>query len=287
MAKRSSTPRVDMNDPAVQAILTTLLAEFTARGLTASDLHEDYEGPSPDDMREQCCTTGDFSDVDYDLAFKSLTAANLVKTGPMKMYDNPPNGGVFILGFYSQNKFTYLTETGYQQANRQRATKPRPVPAQHVHISGGTFNNSPIGVGHGVSQTLNLSTATTDQLIERLRDEVKLQIADEARQTQILDKLDALQAAPDNPTRLERYMQVMGAIGDHITVLSFSADAVDAQPPTPTFLEVKGDAQGELIQDTRDLGVIVESSLDRPLWIRTLSQRSSSSNSRSNTPRRG
>jgi len=76
-------------------------------------------------------------------------------------------------------------------------------------------------VGHGVTQTLNLNTATTDQLIERLRDEVKLQIADESRQTQILDKLDALQAAPDNPTRLERYMQVMGAIGDHITVFSF------------------------------------------------------------------
>jgi hypothetical protein len=39
--------------------------------------------------------------------------------------------------------------------------------------------------------------------------------------TQILDKLDVLQAAPDAPTRLERYMQVMGAIGDHITVFSF------------------------------------------------------------------
>jgi hypothetical protein len=185
MAKRSSTPKVDMNDPAVQAILAALLADFTARGLTASDLNKSYEGPSPANMREQCCATGDFCAVDYDLAFKSLTAANLVQTGPMKMYDNPPNNGFFIIGFYSQNKFAYLTETGYQQANRQRATKPRPVPAQHVHISGGTFNNSPIGVGHGVSQILNLNTATTDQLIERLREEVKLQIADESRQQQI------------------------------------------------------------------------------------------------------
>jgi hypothetical protein len=220
MAKRS-TQRADLDHPAVKAILTALLDDFRGRDLTASDLQEGYEGPPPDELKAQCCASADFSEVDYDLAFRSLEATSLVKTGPMKMIDNDPYSGVVIIGFRSENKFALLTETGYQQASRLSAAKPARTASPHLHISGGTFHNSPIGVGHTVSQTLNISTATSDQLIERLREEVRSQIADKERQDAILDKLDALQAAHDNPSRIERYMQVMGAIGDHITVFSF------------------------------------------------------------------
>jgi len=224
MAKRSTPKaRVDINDPAVTAILAALITDFGTRGLGASDLHNGYEGPSPADLREQCIAAADFGEVEYDLALKSLMNASLVKTGPMKMLDNPPGSSVLIIGFRSENKYAFLTETGYQEANRLRKTRPRSISAaaQHVHISGGTFNNSPIGIGHDVAQTLNLNTASTDQLIERIREEVRLQIPDSSRVDEILEKLDALQAAHDKPTKLERYMQVMGAIGDHITVLSF------------------------------------------------------------------
>jgi hypothetical protein len=224
MATRNTpAPRVDMDDPAVTAILAALIADFSARGLSADDLRGGYQGPAPADLRQQCLVLGDFGGVEYNLARKSLISANLVKTGPMKMLDNDPNSSVLFIGFRSEEKFTFLTETGYQQANRLRTSKPRAVSAaaQHVHISGGTFNNSPIGIGNDVAQTLNLNAAGTDQLIAKLREEVLSRIDDASRQQDILAKLDELQAAHDKPTKIERYIQVMGAIGDHITVLGF------------------------------------------------------------------
>jgi hypothetical protein len=40
-----------------------------------------------------------------------------------------------------------------------------------VHISGGTFHQSPIGVGTKISQTVNIS-ASSDELFSRLREEI-------------------------------------------------------------------------------------------------------------------
>lgn len=73
MAKRNTpAPRVDMEDPAVTAILAALITDFGSRGLSANDLGDGYEGPSPPDLREQCIAVGDFDEVEYDLALKNL-----------------------------------------------------------------------------------------------------------------------------------------------------------------------------------------------------------------------
>ena len=219
MAKRKTM--VDLDDAAVKAILSALLTDFKARDLTAADLHESYEGPALPALKEACLADGGFGKVDYDLAFKSLELANLIKTGPIDVYDNDPNAGFTIIGTYSKEEWVHLTETGYQAAGRVRAVRPVRISAPNVHISGGTFHNSPIGVGHNVAQELNLNTASTEQLIERLRAEVRSKIEDTDRQDAILEKLDELQAAHDKPTRMERYLTLMGAAGDHITVLMF------------------------------------------------------------------
>lgn len=121
---------------------------------------------------------------------------------------------------FARDYISFVKDRSDSQATEAPARQPA-EPTTNVHISGGTFHNSPIGVGQHVSQQLNLQTASTEQLIDRLRDEVKTRIADTARQEQIIAKLDDLRDAHDKPSRIERYMSLMGAVGDHITVLSF------------------------------------------------------------------
>lgn len=218
---RNQIKKVDLSDGAVKQILGILLGEFRERGLGANNLHEGYEGIAPATLKTSCCANGRVSEVDFDLAMKNLLEADLVKTGPIEMYDNP-DPSIVMIAFYSKNEFSYLTEAGYQAANKVGAIKPpRPPAATTVHISGSTFHNSPVGVGHHIAQEINLTTANTDQLIERLRMEVQQHIPDDAKRGNVITKLDALQAAHDQPTRLDRYTQLMGVIGDHITVLTF------------------------------------------------------------------
>lgn len=78
--------------------------------------------------------------------------------------------------------------------------------------------SSIVAIPHHVSQEINLNTANTDQLIERLREKVQQHIPEETKRSNVLTKLNELQSAPDKPTRLERYTQL---IGDHITMLTF------------------------------------------------------------------
>jgi hypothetical protein len=63
--------------------------------------------------------------------------------------------------------------------------------------------------------------ANSAELIERLRTEICKHIAVEEKRTDALAKLDELREAPDKPSKLDRYSQLMSVIGDHITVLGF------------------------------------------------------------------
>jgi hypothetical protein len=194
----------------VKRILGVQLGEFREKGFSAADLHDGYEGMARAALKTSCCADGRVSEVDFDLALKNLIDAELVQTGPTELYDNPDPSFV-ILAFFSKNEFSYLTEAGYQGANKVGAIKPpRPPSATTVHITGSTFHNSPICVGHHVSHEINLTTTNTDQLIEQLRAEGQQHIPDEAKRGSVIAKLDELQAAHDQRTRLERYAQLMG-----------------------------------------------------------------------------
>jgi hypothetical protein len=215
MAKKSTkSPTLDET---ARVILSLLLTEFRAKGLGMEELGNTYQGLSPTALKSTCCADGRISDVDFDLAMSDLDNADLVKTGPMEMYDNPPGSSVVVIGFYSKNEYSYLTEQGYKAATRLGIARPPGMSVPRVHISGGTFHQSPIGIGDQVAQTVNIS-ASSDELFNRLREEIQERISDDKKRSDIIVQLDALEDAKDKPSRLERYTQLVGVIGDHVTV---------------------------------------------------------------------
>lgn len=216
MAKQKA-PTVNLEEEAVKRIFAALLTEFRQKGYGTEELHNGYEGLSPVALKEICSADGRVSEVDFDLAMKDLEQDDLVKTGPMEAYDNPPGSYVMVIALFSKNEYAYLTEKGYKAATRVKLA--RAAGTQHVHISG-NFHQSPIGVGNHISQSVSISAASSE-MFDRLREEIRTRIEDVPKRSEALVRLDALEAAPDRPSKLERYTQLVGVLGDHITVLSF------------------------------------------------------------------
>ncbi len=124
--------------------------------------------------------------------------------------------------FFSKNEYSYLTEAGYKAATKINAVRrARPI-APHVHITGNTYNQSPVGIREAVSHTIDISAASSDEMFEYLRREIDRHIDDQQKRAAILDRLRDLEAAEDKPSRMERYNQLVGTIGDHITVQGFA-----------------------------------------------------------------
>jgi hypothetical protein len=217
MAKARQVHKVSLDDEAVKEILAALLQEFRQRGFGTAELHKSYQGMSPTQLKQLCCDGGAVSDVDFDLAMSDLDKGGLVKTGPMKAYENTPGSSVVIIALYSKNEYAYLTEDGYKAASKVRPARPPRVPMPTVHISGGTFHQSPIGVGKQVQQTIQVS-AGSDELFGRLKDEIVKHVADEQKRSAALVHLEKLEAAPDRQTKIEVYNKLVGSIADHITI---------------------------------------------------------------------
>jgi hypothetical protein len=91
---------------------------------------------------------------------------NRALTGPTVPHENPPDSSIFVIGIYSKREFVYLTEKGYKAA--KKPVPKRPSPAQTVHISGGNFHNSPIGVGKTVNQTMSFNDSRTINDLQHL-----------------------------------------------------------------------------------------------------------------------
>ncbi len=211
-SKKSTT----LDEPA-KRVLSLLVTEFREKGFGTEELRNSYQGLSPAALKSTCCADGKFSDVDFDLAMSDLEERGLVNTGPMELYNDPPGSSVTIIAFYSKNEYSYLTEEGYKAATRLGVTRPTSMSIPRVHISGGTFHQSPIGVGAQVSQRVNIS-ASSDELFTRLREEIQEKVVDDKKRSQIMVQLDALEDAQGQPSMLERYNQLVGVIGDHVTV---------------------------------------------------------------------
>jgi hypothetical protein len=113
------------------------------------------------------CEDGEHSQVDFDLALKELEDGLLIGTGPMVPFDNEPGSGVFILVLHSKREYAYLTEAGYRAAAQVANQRPRTSPP-HVHISGGTFHQSQIGIGEQVTQMQKVDVENDAEVIERL-----------------------------------------------------------------------------------------------------------------------
>ncbi|WP_420608329.1 hypothetical protein [Novosphingopyxis sp.] len=141
-----------------QEILIALKTEFIEQSRSAADLSKGYVGLNMQQLQTEVLGSEAVSRVDYDLALKELEDRKLVGTGPMEMYDNPPNSSAIIIAFFSKREYIYLKEEGYRMAGNQLKAKSS-QPKQNVHISGGNFYQSPIGVGEQVSQQINFDVS--------------------------------------------------------------------------------------------------------------------------------
>lgn len=154
-------------DGLAQEILADVLADFRARNLGSADLQRPYEGASLPALMRRFCGDGGASRVDFDLAVKELETGKLVGTGPMELYENDPNSGVVILAFFSKREHVYLTEKGYRAAQRAKPA-PKAAARASVHISGGTFHHSPIGVGGQVTQSVGVNAENQPEVVDYL-----------------------------------------------------------------------------------------------------------------------
>ncbi|MDD9246563.1 hypothetical protein PVM12_21360 [Enterobacter soli] len=156
-------------DEAAKQILGTLLADFTDRGLTAQDLKNGYEGPNIEALATAVCSVADFTSVDFEVAFGDLEKVNMIKTGPMAMYDNDRNSSLIIIGSYSKREFVYLTEAGYKES-RKVPNRPQRVQriVNNLTITGGHFSNTQLGQGDSFTQSQNITTGTDSEIVAKL-----------------------------------------------------------------------------------------------------------------------
>ncbi len=88
---------------------------------------------------------------------KQLEEIKFVDTGPMVPVENTPGSPLVFVGLrFNKREFVYLTEKGYKAAQKSIAKQRSPVSS--VHISGGTFHQSSIGIGSTVAANINLGS---------------------------------------------------------------------------------------------------------------------------------
>jgi hypothetical protein len=98
-------------------ILGCLLQDFRERGLGADALEDGYVGIPMSDLKQKSLGADNTTTaVDFDLALKELEEKELIATGPMEVYDNPPDSLVIVVALYSKREYVYLTTKGYKAA---------------------------------------------------------------------------------------------------------------------------------------------------------------------------
>ena len=153
-------------DDLAKQILVDVVADFRAKNLGSQALSDGYVGVSIVALEMKFCADGSHSKVDFDLALKELEENKFVDTGPMVPYENEPGSPVVVIAIFSKREFVYLTEKGYKAAQKS-AERPRSL-APSVHISGGTFHQSPIGIGSAVDQAVHFNISNDSEVIEYL-----------------------------------------------------------------------------------------------------------------------
>lgn len=203
-------------------ILLELRAEFIASGRSADELQREYSGPSLPAMKMRYMQEQGHSEVDFDLALKELEDNHLVDTGPHPMYDNEPGSSVIVIAFFSRRAFVYLKEAGYRAAAQIALPKPLRAPPPRVHISGGTFHQSPIAFGDYATQLQSISTtsdtATAQRLLELLaQGGVKPGDGEKAEVALLVDKMSKGNVEEGKPL----FKKVFGVVGEGVKAVAW------------------------------------------------------------------
>jgi hypothetical protein len=154
-------------------------------------------------LKQRYCDTVSASPVDFDLALKELEDSDLVNTGPMFASSSPG-----ILAVFSTREYVYLTEKGYKAAQKTRSKKASSA-TPTVHISGGHFHQSPIGIGEHVTQSLTVTLRESPVFIG-LRKAIG-DVSNENDRTRLLAGIEAMQTAhtqQDYAARFSAFVQL-------------------------------------------------------------------------------
>ncbi len=216
------------------SILQDVREDFLAKGLSSQELAKHYVGISLADLQQKYCTEGGVSQVDFDLALKELETALFVDTGPMVPFDNKRGSAVIILAFFSKREYVYLTEAGYRAASQIAKQKPRHAPRPHVHISGGTFHQSQIGIGDQVTQMQtidkNVGNALT-ALMQAIANENSMPGSEREALLEQIAYLNEQAAHPAKDRKLGMIKVTLGAISQAASTVSSVARAWETAGP--------------------------------------------------------
>jgi hypothetical protein len=201
-AKKRPGNMRDLSDLA-GSMLQDIRDDFSTKGLSSSALQKEYVGVNIALLQEKYCEIAKESQVEFDLALSELEKALFISTGPMAPFENKPGSGFVVLGFFSKREYVYLKEAGYRAAAQMTNQKPRNTPRQNVHISGGTFNQSPIGIGEHVTQMQRVDVGNEVgpaliALTEAIRSEHSLSQSD---RESMLDQIDYLKEQAAHPAK--------------------------------------------------------------------------------------
>jgi hypothetical protein len=207
-----------------QQILGSLRDDFLAKNLSAHDLKDGYVGVALPALVQHHCDAGATSQVDFDLALKQLEASKLVDTGPKAPYENRPNSQVAIFAIISKREYVYLTEEGYRAAQHSKSTSSK-TPRPTVHISGGTFHQSPIGIGDNVTQSVTVSSNELAEGVRRLVNQLEqmlptsgLPVSVQAGSQSVIAELrEAAAASTPDVGRLRRGLESLKHVMEHAT----------------------------------------------------------------------
>ena len=208
-----------------QTILGDLLADFGTRNLTAIDLSNGYIGGAIPELKERCCAQAQAPPVDFGLALKDLEDAELIQTGPVVPFDNPSNSSLLIIGVRSKYEYASLTEKGYKAAQRTGGKKSQSF--ARVHISGGTFHQSPIGIGTHVTQTIAGSLGDAPVLLD-LRKAIEIGNVEPLARVKLLAGLEDMQQAQSTPSFIDRYKDFIALAANHMTIVAPFLPALSA-----------------------------------------------------------
>jgi hypothetical protein len=183
-------------DEVEKQILASLLADFSDRGLTSTDLNDGYKGPRMNKLVTAICSMDNVTQVDFDIAFSDLERRKMVDTGPYEAYENDPHSGVIFIGGFSKREYAYLTTLGYKAA-RQTPNKPQGGQriVNNVNISGGNFANLQLAAGDKVTQQIAPRDGSNGQILFKL-----VEILEGQGQVVSLDDRNDLVSAIDEAT---------------------------------------------------------------------------------------
>ena len=204
-----------------QVILRDLLADFAGHNLTANDLTNGYGGVTLAALKPRCCGQTSASSVDFDLALKDLEESELIQTGPMVAIENPPNSPLVFIGVRSKYEYVYLTEKGYKAAQKTQPEKSpsRTSPAPQVHISGGHFHQSPIGIGSHIAQVLTGTLGDAPVFVD-LRNAVEESGIETSAKAQLLAGIEEMQRTQNTPGFTDRYKDFIALAANYMTIIS-------------------------------------------------------------------